>query len=450
MNMKTKAQHKLKLVVSLIVFLTLLLVPKSAYAQWPPFSFRLTPSYTDGRITYGLRLSNRVDWPMTDVTIKIRLPDGTRFVEAGTQPRTSVSFDGEEITFFNHFVGRPIRDAFFVVEVTDPEASVFTTHAWISWQGDHLGDYLTGEVTVDINEQPLNWERPRSRLQLEARAVVADDGIITYAIYPGNVGGRKWDLTINVPVPEGTTFLSAETPYPFQASFDGQEVSFFAVEVERWSEVDPLSFQVSAKDVTAPFIETHAWATWRNVGRGIAGQGDARSGDIVVQPQTRQWVVSDITGDVPFPNYDLTRITIQEEATAFEITFYTAGDLGPLGEPLQYTFYIDSDCSTDTGQWRNYRGAEYRVQYDHRRGRADVRFWDKDGSAWRGSQPIEVNSPVGGKAITMWLPHDSLGGDRQFCWVAQARNLTRTFYPRPPAEWVPNGNSPGLTHFHLN
>lgn len=155
----SKRQDKLVLSIIFVLFILLMLLlmlipaPERAYTQWPPFRFRLTPSYENGRIIYGLRFSNRVDWSMTGVTIKIPLPEGTRFVEASAQPGVSVDVDGTEVTFFSYAVGRPIRDASFVVEVTDPEASVFTTHASISWQGDHAGDYLTEEVIFDISSQ---------------------------------------------------------------------------------------------------------------------------------------------------------------------------------------------------------------------------------------------------------------------------------------------------------
>jgi hypothetical protein len=54
------------------------------------------------------------------------------FLEANAQPTTSVDFDGAEVTFFTPDLYRPIRTAFFVVEVTDPTMTVFTTHAWIA------------------------------------------------------------------------------------------------------------------------------------------------------------------------------------------------------------------------------------------------------------------------------------------------------------------------------
>jgi hypothetical protein len=437
---------KLSLAICIVLVLVLIPAPERVHAQWPPFRFHLTPSYDNGKITYRIEFYSRVDWTMTHVTFKIPLPVGTRFLEASAQQTTSVDFDGAEVTFFTSDLYRPIRTASFVVEVADPKMTVFTAHAWIAWQGDHPGDYLTEDVSIDITEQPLNWEVPStSSLELEARATVADD-VIIYAIYPRRVGwSRMWDLKVNVAVPEGTTFLSAEAPPPFVASFDGREVSFSSLELERYAQVGPLSFRVSTEGVAAPFVVTHAWAVWKNVGRGVAEE-QARTGDIVVQPHASQWVASDMIGDVPFSNYDLTSIALQEDGPALKIIFYVVGDLGPVGEPLEYSLYIDGDCRTDTGLWRSYRGVEFRVRYRHGKGKADISFWDEEKRRWIYSGPIEMNSPVGGMVV-LWVPYDSLEDGRQFCWVGEARNTTSAFSSNPPTEMVPNGTDLRLAQY---
>jgi hypothetical protein len=123
-------------------------------------------------------------------------------------------------------------------------------------------------------------------LLLEASAVVADD-VITYSLFPFNCGLRMWDMTVKLPLPEGTEFISAEGSGPFAASFDGREVSFKAVELperERYT----LQAKVSTAGVSEPAVVTHAWAQWRNVGFGVGRiqppKTDIRTGDIVVQP----------------------------------------------------------------------------------------------------------------------------------------------------------------------
>jgi hypothetical protein len=74
----TKIQYKLSLLISIIFLLGLISTPERVYAQWPPFSFGLTPLYEGGKITYHIRFSSQVGWAMTGVTIKIPLPDDQR------------------------------------------------------------------------------------------------------------------------------------------------------------------------------------------------------------------------------------------------------------------------------------------------------------------------------------------------------------------------------------
>lgn len=450
--------YKLSLVIYVVLVLVLNLLPERAYAQWPPFWLGLTPSYDDGKITYSVQFYSWADWAMTHLTFKIPLPEGTRFLEASAQPGTSVDFDGAEVTFFTSFLPDPFRpgryyptsieDAFFVVEVTDPTVTVFTTHAWITWQGDQPGDYLTEDVSIDVTKQPLNWEAPSfSSLQLEASATAADD-VITYTVYPKNVyWQRMWDLKVNVAIPEGTTFLSAEAPPSFVTSFDGREVSFSTLEVKPYAEAGPLSFKVSTEEVTAPFVITHAWAAWKSVVWEGVGAEETRTGDIVVQPHTSQWVASDMIGDVPFSNYDLTSIALQEDGPALKIIFYTAGDLGPVGDLLTYSLYIDSDCRTDTGSWIYDRGAEYLVWYDHEWGGAIFVFWDEEEKNWNWAESGVVDSLAGGRMVTIWVPYDLLDDGKQFCWVGEASNATEAFRTVPWDDQVPNGEDLRLTQY---
>ena len=75
--------------LALLMLVTLLVrMPSSAYAQWPPFDFKLNSSYADGQITYNIEFSKEVSWPMADVVFKIPLPEGTRFLEASVPPTT--------------------------------------------------------------------------------------------------------------------------------------------------------------------------------------------------------------------------------------------------------------------------------------------------------------------------------------------------------------------------
>ena len=93
------------LIMSIALLLTLMPASKPAYsAPWPPFSFDLDSSYKDGKITYTIEFEKEVDGALTDVTIRLPLPEGTRFLEASAEPSVSVNFDGAEITFFSSVV----------------------------------------------------------------------------------------------------------------------------------------------------------------------------------------------------------------------------------------------------------------------------------------------------------------------------------------------------------
>lgn len=473
--MVKKVYNKLNLracMARLIGFAMLLLLmfsPEQAYAQWPPFKFRLIPSYENGRITYQVRFSSEVEWPMTDVALKIPIPQGTRFLEASAPPTTQATFDGAEVTFFTSALSRTLNNTSFVVEVTDPAMTVFTTHAWIGWQGEQSGDFLTEEMSFDITRPVLPWEEPaRSRVELEAKAVVTD-GMITYAIYPTNVTrDRIWDLMVSVPLPEGTTFISAEAPAAFVAGFDGQTVSFSTIELVSQAEVGPLSFKVSTEGVTTPSLVTYASASWKNVGKKVGqslpAQETTRSGDIIVQPNTLQQVVSDPVGDVPFPNYDLTSLALQEEGGALKVSFHTAGSLGQVAEPLHYILYIDSDCQADTGSPRKEYGLEYRVRYRHEKGQADLYRWEKATGAatgveeagadiettgsWKRVGTIEdVSAPADGQIVTVRVPYSLLDLGPQFCWLVEAKSSTRAFTTSPPKEWLPEEKDLRLTQY---
>jgi hypothetical protein len=445
--MKKQSKNLSRLIISIACLLMLILLssPNPASAQWPPFRFSLQPSYENGQITYHITFSKRVDWNMTHLRINIPIPEGTRFLRANNLPVSEVNFNGAEVSFFTpdlqlRRIGS-LRGTNFVVEVTDPERTVFTTQAGISWQGDHPGDYLTKEFKLDLSKEELDWGRPNSRLQLEAGATVVDN-VVTYTVYPRKVTRSPiWDAKINFSIPQGATYLSASASPPFEvAGFDGQQVSFTALELTQQGESAPLTIQVSTDGATTSSLVTHAWATWKNVGRrvgrSIPPEETSRSGDIIVQAGVSQRVVADMIGDVPFSDYDVTSLALQEDGNALQITFHTSGDVGAVGKPLQYLLYIDSDCNINTGKQQGNRGAEYRVRYEHDEGKANIYSWNTEGSRWDNREPIEASSPAGTKMVTMQVPFDLLNNSRQFCWIGQARNRTKEFSSNPRSEWV--------------
>ncbi len=439
-----------------LLLLTLLLSPKPAYAQepWPPFWFDLIPSYENGKITYRLGLFSQVDWPMPDLTIKIPLPEGTRFLEASTQPGVTVEFDGQEVTFFTSSFNRYIAENSFILEVTDPTMTVFTTQSWITWKGNRPGNYLTEPMTFDIKREPLNWTAPSpSRLQLGIGAMVIDD-LISYTIYPKAIDrSRMWDVKISVPLPEGAIFLSADASPPFVTGFNDQEISFSLLELEEQAEAAPLTFKLSTAGVTTPVVTTQIWAAWKNaVFDGdpvIPGEEQIMIEATVVRSPISQRVVFDTSGDVPFPSYDLKSIAFQENEAALTVIFYVSQDVGLVGQPVQYTSFIDSDCNSDTGQRRRYRGAEYQVSYNHQTGRATITPWDVATKDWRWSQVTELNSSVDGKTIKISVPYHLIGEGRQFCWVGQASNRSDRFQSNLPEDWLPNEEHAKLARYEI-
>lgn len=458
----TKFKYKLSLLVGLVLLLTLIRIPDPVYARWPPFVFALTPSYENGKITYNIDLRNRANWAMTDVTLKFPLPAGTRYLDGTAQSGVDVKFDGHDVTFFAAFLNRDsIRIASFVVEVIDPTTPIYSTFALISWKGDEPGFYQTEDVSIDINKLPLNWEPPVSgRLRLKMTATVTDD-LITYSLYPENHNDsdaiRMQDLKINIPVPEGTTFLSAEPPPHFTTSFNGSEVNFSTLEVERKTELGPPKFTVSTAGVSTPFVVTHAWATWKNAGRSVgkstAAQEEASTGDLIVQPGRSQFVVTDVIGDVPFPIYDVTSVAFQEvslggEEPALKLTLHFAHELDSTSEPLNYAIYFDLDCRVDTGRERDELGVEYRLNYppeDYNS--AAFTRWNETGGEWDRIASVPADRPLGGKMMTVWVPHKLLETGSSFCWGVEIKYLTDVYAAAPPIEQVPDTVEPTTVRY---
>ena len=434
-----------KILLKGTIFLFLLaLIPGRAEAQWPPFTFRLSSIYAEGKITYTLYVSKKFDGPMADLLIKIPLPPGTRFLEAGGPTDTDATFDGAEITFFTPTVHKPLRDLYFIVQVNNPNQTEFTSHAWISWKGDIAGNYLTGDYTIDITRTPLVWEKPASRLRLEAGAEIKDN-IITYSIYPMNVGGRRmWDVAITLPLPPGASFVSATAPPPFEAGFHGRQAIFNILELEKRAMVGPLQVKISTTGITDTLVTAQAWGSWTNVGRKVDQQGFTKTGNIVVQPGTFQYVTADVSGDAPFENYDLTTVAFEPDGAALKTTFYTVGEMGPVGRPLEHYLYIDQDCNADTGKPRSNRGAEYWVRYRHQNGRGYIYTWNPELQTWENRQRIEAFT-TGGPTAIVWVPQNIIADTTNFCWLAVARNSTEDYHPNPPIDWV--GVDPRLTRY---
>ena len=338
------------------------------------------------------------------------------------------------------------------------------------------------QATTDASPpaQPLVWTAPApAALGLVASASVAND-IATYVIYPTNLTKSSLlDVQIGVPLPVGATFLAAGAPAPFATSFDGERVIFSTPELPASKVALPLRFQFSLAEVTAPLATTRATATWKAIqtylGQSLLAQAESNSGDIMVQPHVPQEVVADSAGDVPFADYDLTGLAFQQEQALLKITFYTAGDLGPVGKANELLLYIDNDCNVDTGRSRSSLGIDYRVRYQHLKSQASLSTWEpaiitttatitapeiitasntvsepetsQDGT-WRTVASLSVESPPDGKTVTIWVPHAALADSSQFCWLVEGQDRSNTFTPAPPRDVLPNdSNQPALTQY---
>ena len=452
---KAKNLSVRRLVTSLLMVIAVLaLMPQYTHAQWPPFSFRLTPLHANGQITYSIRFNvpRTIDWSMTNVRLNIPLPAGTRFVEAKVDPPAEVSFDGAEIRFFAASLPkRALKNASFTVEITDQTQIVFETLAWIGWEGDIPGNFLTNPIKIDTTSQTLDWLGPaKSRLRLDT-VVTTEGNIITYQIYPKKGGSRMWDVNISLPIPAGTTLLSAEAPAPFQVGSNDSEVAFSVVELERRSDMPPLVVRLAADTAAGTPVVAQLWANWKNVGRSVGltvpPEEATKSAEIIVYPGSFETTtIVDLAGEVPFANYDLTGVTLQQVllpadgGSAVKVILRSAGLLGDETEPLQHTFYLDLDCQRETGDRVEILGAEYSILYRHSRARADLRIYNQTTKKWKSVTRLPVLAPADDSTITFWIPLADLQTNDSFCWLIKGRYQSTAYNPAPPTEYVPEAN----------
>jgi hypothetical protein len=183
------------------------------------------------------------------------------------------------------------------------------------------------------------------------------------------------------------------------------------------------------------------------VGRRVAFQEETRTGDIIVQPRAAQQVISDRIGDVPFSNYDLASLALGHDGTNLEITFYSAAEVGPAGEPLEYTLYIDRDCRADTGLAKRGLGVELRVRYRHNTGKTYLHTRNEANTGWSPIKSAELRTIVRGNQVIISVPDSALGQGQGFCWTAYVGNKTKGFASSLPADAVPDNKSSEFSQF---
>jgi len=454
----------------IIIVLLGLIRPDYAAAQTPelPFLYYLTSTLDDNRATYHLALAPNVDWPLSDVTVRVALPPGTTFVDTQTQPPAEAGFDGEYINFYLPTLGYWVEGLSFTVDFSGTASPILNTHSLVLWQGSYPGRVRLETDPLDTRLTPLNWQAPGdSRLQVGARAVVKPD-TITYEIYPKSIETRyrMWDVRLNLQLPPGTEVTAFTAPPPFQAGLDGSVVHFSTLELPRLADVGPLT--VTLPRPAGATLNAQLWASWKNGSKAIplpdetdfiypdSGVEDPLPPpeetimlDVSLDPvRPEQHIVFDPAGDAAFGSYDLTRLTISETGPAATIGFTAAGRAEP-DSPAQFTLYFDSDCNRSTGEPRLYHGPEHRLDYAGDTGLAFWVSWDEARQDWRWDDSRDLTAVADGDTVTVSVPNFLFEASPHFCWTALARVRPGIYHPEPPGDRLTNAEFRSITQYSL-
>lgn len=306
---------------------------------------------------------------------------------------------------------------------------------------------------VEVTPEPI--APVLAPVQLDLGAVISGTTVI-YTIYATNITDHPlWDVTLQLPLPEGAMLLSAQASSRFVVDFDKGVVSFYVPDLDPNVKSGPQRVQIVVPGGEDSFATTHVEASWKYLDsimrQSSAFLARAETSAASMVPGTSRQVVADMVGEVPLDHVDLTGVMIQQEGSLYRLDLQLAGPLGPPGETAEYTVYIDSDCNPATGRSREALGAEHRLGYRHDRGRADLSTWtvapDNRGQ-WLLAGSIGVNSPAGSQTISLWIPAVLLDNSRQFCWLAESEQRTPADAPKLPKDRLPNGAvDPAFTRF---
>jgi len=453
--------------MGVLAALILLLSPPTAHAQTDEFPFwlDLMPTLANGKITVRLDISSRADWRVDDVTVSIPIPPGTRFLSADILPINRVWVAGGAVNIrladvYNYGDGNS-----FALEISDPRQTVFPLEATVSWHGEHPGTETVTFQPFDTTRTPLGWEPALPRLQAVAAATISGD-TLTLAVYPTATDKtfRIWDVGISLPVPDGLEFISADAPQPFSAGFDGQTVTFSAIEVPRLVDLPPLTATFSVR--TANPIQTKVYVQWTNGARSPVHLGDFKVQYVepaveflppaheiyaldvnISQPKTPQRTVFDRAGDVPFAGSDLTAVSFLQFENGTKLQFRTAEN--STGKPVEFSLFVDSDCDPATGAPEHGRGAEYRLNFPVGADHATVVPWDVRADDWNWDAGAEQSAERAGTVTTIAFPYNVVSAGKPFCWAANARNTGDRYYPDPPPDWLPEKTTSDISRYQL-
>jgi isopenicillin-N N-acyltransferase-like protein len=205
-----------------VIWVSLLAGPVVAQqADWPPVKVDLTPTVSGSRVTFEIKVTNVVDWNLTDFTLKASLPAKTSFVEAHADfDGAVVNFDGQDASFF--VIGLPAKATIgvrYTVDSGDAQGKINGPQLWAGWKGRLPGQALfdrSGQsisALIDAPAPGINtvedarahglavvevsgnaYEQGRQRGQRLADEVKAQANLHLGAILPRSFGGNraKW------------------------------------------------------------------------------------------------------------------------------------------------------------------------------------------------------------------------------------------------------------------
>ncbi len=143
----------------------------------------------------------------------------------------------------------------------------------------------------------------------------SEDGQITYNIlFVKRFDGNLNDVTINIPLPAGTRYVSSHAQANTAVNFDGREVSFFTAVLDR-NAIRVASFTVEATDPEQTTFITQPWLSWKG---DLPGDYLAKEATVDITAERLEWRRPP-------------RSRLQLEATAV-----TAGEM------LTYTLFTDN------------------------------------------------------------------------------------------------------------
>jgi hypothetical protein len=130
-----------------------------AQGTWPPVMVDVKPIIGDDHLTFEIKVTNQVDWDLADFTLTGNIPAGTTFVEGhGDFDGATVSFDGQEVTFFVIMLPPGATLGYrYTVDLNNGTGQVYPPQMWTGWKGRLPGQFLfdTDREPIDLGATPV-------------------------------------------------------------------------------------------------------------------------------------------------------------------------------------------------------------------------------------------------------------------------------------------------------